>query len=96
MDIKPGRVYRRTREQGSDWFLVALGEAIRTRRYPIHVSIMTTQGTVISGHLEDTDANDVRIREPGEPDVARVHSDDIDAFTLLVEPPPAASDEAAQ
>jgi hypothetical protein len=92
MDVGPGEVYRRGPERGSEWFLAALQEAHRDATHPITISIMTTGGSVLSGQLEGTKGNAVKLREPGEPDVAEVDSDDIDAFTLLAEPPPARSD----
>jgi hypothetical protein len=93
MDIHPGEVYRRSPERGSEWFLAVLQEANRIRMHPINVSIMTTSGSVLSGELEGTDKDAVKVREQGEPDVARIDADDIAAFTLLIEPPPDTSDE---
>jgi hypothetical protein len=93
MDIGPGEVYRRSPERGSAWFLAALGEAHRIRTHPIIISIMTTSGSVLSGQLEGTQGNVVKLWEQGEPDVAEIDSDDIAAFTVLAEPPPDTSDE---
>ena len=61
--------------------------------HPIIISIMTTSGSVLSGQLEGTQGNIVKLWEQGEPDVAEIDSDDIAAFTLLAEPPPDTSDE---
>jgi hypothetical protein len=88
MDIHPGQVYRRTPEHDSEWFLAALEEANRIRMHPINISIMTTAGSLLSGELEGTDADAVKVREQGEPDVAQIDAEDIEAFTLLAEPPP--------
>ena len=93
MDIGPGQVYRRSRERGSEWFLAALGETHRMRAHPIIISIMTTSGSVLSGQLEGTEGNTVKLWERGEPDVAEIDSEDIEAFTVLAEPPPETSDE---
>jgi hypothetical protein len=93
MDIGPGGIYRRSPERGSEWFLAALQEAYRTGTHPITISIMTTGGSVLSGQLEGVGENAVNVREPGEPDVAEIESDDIEAFTLLAEPPPDRNDE---
>ncbi len=92
MDIHPGEVYRRSSERGSEWFLAAVQEAHRVATNPINISIMTTSGSVLSGHLEGTEGDNVKLREPGEPDVAEIEADDIAAFTLLVEPPPDVSE----
>jgi hypothetical protein len=93
MDISPGQVYRRGGERGSEWFLAALGEAHRMRVQPIIISIMTTSGSVLSGQLEGTEGSTVKLWEQGEPDVAEIDGDDIEAFTVLAEPPPDTSDE---
>jgi hypothetical protein len=93
MDIHPGQVYRRSPERGSEWFVTALQETNATGTHPIHISIMTTTGSVLSGELEGTEGGAVKVREQGEPDVAQIDADDIEAFTVLVEPPPDTSDE---
>lgn len=93
MDIGTGDVYRRGPERGSEWFLAALSEAHRSRTNPITISIMTTGGSVLSGQLEGTTGTAVKLWEPGEPDVAEIDGDDIEAFTMLAEAPPARGDE---
>jgi hypothetical protein len=93
MDIGPGEVYRRSHTRGSEWFVSVLGEAHRVGMHPILISIMTTRGSVMSGQLEGTEGNTVKLREQGEPDVAEIDSDDIEAFTVLAEPPPDPSAE---
>jgi hypothetical protein len=93
MEIGPGEVYRRSHTRGSEWFVSVLGEAHRVRTHPILISIMTTSGSVLSGELEGTRGNTVKLREQGEPDVAEIDSDDIGAFTVLAERPPDPIDE---
>ena len=93
MDIRPGEVYRRSPEHGSEWFLAVLEEAARTGSHPINITVMTTDDSVISGALEGTDADAIKVREAGEPDVAQIAADDMAAFTILALPPPETSGE---
>jgi hypothetical protein len=93
MEIQPGKVYRRSSERGSEWFIAVLQEANRVGMHPINISIMTTSGSVLSGELEGTEKDAINVREQGEPDVARIDAEDVEAFTVLAEPPPDTSDE---
>jgi hypothetical protein len=93
MEIHPGQVYRRSPERGSEWFITVLQETNAIGTHPIHISIMTTTGSVLSGELEGTEGDAVKVREQGEPDVAQIDAEDIEAFTVLFEPPPDTSDE---